>query len=260
MGKTKKKKVQDPLETTMSLGDHLEELRSRLILAIIGLVIGTIVCMVFGKWIISVIERPYIQVMGEEARMMSIAPAEGFASYMKITFIAGLIITSPWVFYQLWMFVAAGLYPHERKYVQTTVPFSAALFVAGAMFFLFVVARITIRFLVFFNERILDVDSRFTFPNYISFVTLLMLVFGLAFQTPIAIFILNKTGLVSIQTFTKSRKYVILCVFIVGAVLTPPDPISQITLAVPLYALFELGILLSWISERRRKKAIASED
>jgi sec-independent protein translocase protein TatC len=216
--------------------------------------------MAFGKWIILVIERPYIQVMGEEARMMSIAPAEGFASYMKITFIAGLIITSPWVFYQLWMFIAAGLYPHERRYVQTTVPFSATLFVGGALFFLFVVAKITIRFLVFFNETVLNVDSRFTFPNYISFVTLLMLVFGLAFQTPIAIFILNKTGLVSIKTFTKSRRYVILAVFVIGAVLTPPEPVSQITLAVPLYALFELGILLCWISERRKQKALASKD
>lgn len=260
MGKTKKKKIRDPLDTTMSLGDHLEELRSRLILAIVGLAIGTVLCMFFGKWIISIIERPYIQVMGEEARMMSIAPAEGFASYMKITFIAGLILTSPWVFYQLWMFIATGLYPHERRYVQTAVPFSAVLFVSGALFFLFIVARITIRFLVFFNEQVLNVDSRFTFPNYISFVTLLMLVFGIAFQTPIAIFILNKTGLVTVKTFTKSRKFVILGVFVVGALLTPPDPISQITLAVPLYALFELGILLSWISDRRKKKAITSNN
>ncbi|MEJ2649149.1 MAG: twin-arginine translocase subunit TatC, partial [Sedimentisphaerales bacterium] len=84
--------------------------------------------------------------------------------------------------------------------------------------------------------------------------------FGLAFQTPIAIFILNKTGLVSIKTFTKSRRYVILAVFVIGAILTPPEPVSQITLAVPLYALFELGILLCWISERRKQKALASKD
>jgi sec-independent protein translocase protein TatC len=257
MGKTKKKQVKDPLETTMSLGDHLEELRARLILALIGLVLGTALCLFFGGKIIALIEKPYINVMGEEARMQTIAPAEGLVSYMKIAFISGLILTCPWVFYQLWMFVAAGLYPHERRYIQIAVPFSAALFVIGSLFFLLVVAPLTIGFLIKFNEKILDVESRFTFPSYISFVTLLMLVFGIAFQTPIAIFILNRSGLISIETFCKSRKFVFLGVFIVGAMVTPPDFISQVTLAVPLYALFELGILLSWLAERRKKSSNA---
>ena len=252
-----KKKVINPLETTMSLGDHLEELRARLILALIGLVIGTILCLFFGGKIIALIEKPYVGVMGEDARMQTIAPAEGLVSYMKIAFISGLILTCPWVFYQLWMFVAAGLYPHERRYVQIAVPFSAALFVIGALFFLFIVAPLTIGFLVKFNEKILDVESRFTFPSYISFVTLLMLVFGIAFQTPIAIFILNRTGLISIKAFCKSRKFVFLGVFIIGAVVTPPDFISQVTLAIPLYALFEIGILLSWLAERRKKSSNA---
>ncbi len=258
MGKTKKKKVRDPLDTTMSLGDHLEELRARLILALLGLAIGTILCLFLGGKIIGIIQKPYIQVMGEAAPMQSISPAEGFASYMKIALISGLILSAPWVFYQLWMFVAAGLYPHERRYVQVAVPFSAALFISGALFFLFVIARITLQFFVTFNEKILGVESRFTFPNYISYVTMLMLVFGIAFQTPIAIFILTRSGLISIRTFSKSRKYIILIVFILAAVLTPPDPFSQVSLAIPLYALFELGILLSWLSERNKKKKLSS--
>jgi sec-independent protein translocase protein TatC len=254
MGKTKKKKY-DPINTTMSLGDHLEELRARLILAILGLVVGTIICLIFGSKIISIIEIPYIKVMGQEARMQTIAPAEGFVSYMKIVFISGLIISCPWVFYQIWMFVAAGLYEHERRYVMTAIPFSAALFIAGALFFLFVGAWFTLRFLVLFNEKVLDVESIFTFPNYVSFVTTLMLVFGLAFQTPIAIFILNRTGLVSIEALRKSRKYVLIAVFIIGAVSTPPDIVSQILLAIPLYGLFEIGIILSLLSERKRASA-----
>lgn len=259
MGITKKKKIQDPLETTMSLGDHLEELRARLILALLGLAIGIIVCMFLGGKIISVIEVPYKNAMGENARMITISPGEGFSSYFKITLIAGLILTAPWVFYQLWMFVAAGLYPHERKYVQLAVPFSAVLFITGALFFLFVVAPKALKFLVLFNKQFLNVESAFTFPNYISFVTMLMLVFGLAFQTPIAIFVLNRTGLVSIKTFCKSRKYMIVAVVAIAAVVTPgPDPVSQISLAIPLYALFELGILLSWITEHRKQKKLAS--
>ncbi|NIP23897.1 MAG: twin-arginine translocase subunit TatC, partial [Phycisphaerae bacterium] len=183
-----------------------------------------------------------------------IAVAAGFISYIKIAMIAGLLLTSPWVFYQLWMFVAAGLYPHEKRYVHIAAPFSAVLFVAGALFFLIVVAPLTLRFLVSFNQKALDANSQFTFQHYISFVSHLMLVFGLAFQTPTAIFFLNRTGLVSIAALNKSRKFVVLVIFIVAAMATPPDVISQVTLAVPLYILFELGILLSYLSSRRRRR------
>jgi sec-independent protein translocase protein TatC len=125
--------------------------------------------------------------------------------------------------------------------------------VIGALFFILVVAPLTLGFLVKFNERILGVSSNFTFANYISFVTMLMLVFGIAFQTPIAIFFLNKTGLVSIEGLRRSRKFVLLGIFVVAAMATPPDVVSQITLGIPLYFLFELGILLSYFSERRKR-------
>jgi len=328
MGKNKKKKKQkpdDPLDTTMSLGDHLEELRARLILAILGLVIGTIICLFFGRRIIRFIEGPYLRVtrahateQAQKGRIAStyfvdafctnllqaldtdpnapeidpnavtfvqriytdtvtalaedpnyieavanarysgshqlqvLAPADPFVGFMKISLISGLIISSPWVFYQLWMFVAAGLYAHERRYVRIAVPFSTALFVIGALFFLFVVAPISLRFFLGFGDLI-GVSSNWTFQKYISFVTMLMLVFGLGFQTPIAIFVLNRTGLVSIESLKRSRKYVIIVMFALAAVATPPDVISQVTLALPLYILFELGILLSWFAERRRK-------
>lgn len=243
---------QNLLNSTMSLGDHLEELRLRLLLALAGLAVGAVVCLFFGSKIIAFIERPYIGVMGEEARLQTLAPADGFVSYVKIALISGLIISSPWVFYQIWMFVGAGLYPNEKRYVHLATPFSAVLFVAGALFFILVVAPITLGFLVTFNKRVLGVSSNFTFQNYISFVTTLMLVFGIAFQTPVAIFFLNRTGLVSLQALRRSRKFVLLGVFVVAAMATPPDVISQVTLAVPLYALFELGILLSYLAKRRK--------
>jgi len=254
MGKTKKKKKQDPLDSTMSLGDHLEELRSRLILALVGLGIGAVICLLFCSKIIAFIAKPIVRVMGEEFILQTLAPADGIISYIKIALISGLILSSPWVFYQLWMFVAAGLYPNEKRYVHLAAPFSAALFVIGALFFIMVVAPLTLGFLVKFNQRVLGVSSNFTFANYISFVTMLMLVFGIAFQTPIAIFFLNKTGLVSVKALRRSRKFVLLGIFVVAAMATPPDVVSQITLGIPLYLLFELGILLSWFSERKRKK------
>ncbi|MHC4371554.1 MAG: twin-arginine translocase subunit TatC, partial [Planctomycetota bacterium] len=116
-----------------------------------------------------------------------------------------------------------------------------------------VVAPLTLGFLVKFNEKMLGVNSSFTFQRYISFVTHLMLVFGLAFQTPTAIFFLNRTGLVSLKALNRSRKYVLLIIFVVAAMATPPDVISQVTLAVPLYLLFELGILLSYFAGRKEK-------
>jgi sec-independent protein translocase protein TatC len=249
MGKSKKK--QDPLNTSMSLGDHLEELRARLILAIMGLVIGTIICLFFGTRIITFIERPYNNLMPEHP-LVVLAPADAFVGYMKISLIAGLLLSSPWVFYQLWMFISAGLYPHEKKYIHVAVPFSAILFVTGALFFLFVVAPISLSFFLKFGQFI-KVEPNWTFQKYVSFMTILMLVFGIGFQTPIAIFFLNRTGIVSIAALKNSRKYVLLGVFVVAAVATPPDVISQITLAVPLYALFELGILLGYLAGRKKK-------
>ncbi len=319
-------KNQDPLSCTMSLGDHLEELRARLILAILGLAIGSVVALIFGTHVLRFIERPYNDAMrvrlketevpqrksealvfldlffatlteqlasdpnapaidpnyvaftrkvsadaikawteqmygadkGNElprdARLKVLGVPEAFTAYMKIALISGLILTCPWVFYQLWMFVAAGLYSHERRYVRQAVPFSAVLFIAGALFFLFVVAPLSLRFFLAFGDLV-GVAANWTLEKYISFVTILMLVFGLAFQTPIAILILVRTGLVPLKTLRSVRKYVVLGTVIVSAVVTPPDVISQITLAIPLYALYELGMLLAHLAHTRAEKA-----
>jgi sec-independent protein translocase protein TatC len=251
MGDTDKK--HNATNFTMSLGEHLEELRMRLLYALAGLVICAVIGFIFGPKIIAFIERPYISVMGDEARLQTLAPADGFVSYVKIALVTGLVFSSPWVFYHLWMFVASGLYPNEKRYVYLAAPFSAALFVGGTLFFILVVAPLTLNFLVKFNQKMLGVNSQFTFQNYISFITHLMLVFGLAFQTPTAIFFLNKTGLVSLAALRRSRKFVLLGVFVVAAMVTPPDVVSQVTLALPLYLLFELGILLSYLLGRKRK-------
>jgi sec-independent protein translocase protein TatC len=244
------------VESTMTLEEHLEELRIRLILALGGFVIGTVVCVVFGKYILSFMVEPYTKIVGGEAnsRLIVLGPAEGFISYMKIVMIAGLILSSPWVFYQIWMFVAAGLYPNEKRYVYITIPFSAALFVAGALFFMFMIAPLTLRILIKFNEAVLGAISEFTFQKYVSFVTVMMLVFGLSFQTPIAILCLNRTGIVSLEAFHRSRKYAILGIVTASAAVIPgSDPFSLFGLVIPIYLLYELGILLSRLAERKAK-------
>lgn len=257
----KKKKQYDPIVgSTMSLGDHLEELRTRLLLAFAGLAVGFILCVAFGKYIIEFMKWPYASVMtrlGENPVLTTLAPAEVVISYMKICLIAGLILSSPWVFYQLWMFIAAGLYQHEKRYVHLAVPFSAVLFVTGALFFLFAIAPLCLHFFIKFSN-ILGLSRTWTLRYYVSFITRLMLVFGIAFQTPTAIFFLNRTGLVSIGAMTRARKYVLLVIIIVAAIATPPDVVSQVALAIPLYLLFELGIILCWVADRK-KKAKAGE-
>ena len=258
--KKDKKKAQTRLDTTMSLGDHLEELRGRLISAIIGLVIALVICLCFGKYIVVFIEKPYIDAMGEDAKLQSIAPAEGIISYMKIGLIAGVILASPLIFYQLWQFVAAGLLPHEKRYVYKSIPFSAGLFVTGALFFIFIIAPKTLEFFVLFNKHFLGVSSNFTFANYISFIGMLTLIFGLAFQTPIAIFVLYKSGLVSITDFRKFRKYVFFGIVVVASAVIPgSEPISLFAMVIPMSLLYELGILLSCLSERKKKSKGSTE-
>ncbi len=225
----KKEKSRNPIDCTMSLGDHLEELRARLILAVLGLLVGTVVSLIFGTQILKFIEIPYdiavrnrlqvtqtpqieneflgfVQVFfrtlttrlasdpnaadklkldpnqvgllqdvstqaihawvqethggtGDkplpfEYQLKSMAPAEAFIAYMKVSLVSGLILTAPWVFYQIWAFVAAGLYPIERRYVYRAIPFSTALFIIGALFFLFVIARYTLAFFLSFGDAV----------------------------------------------------------------------------------------------------------
>ena len=242
-------------DVVMSLGDHLDELRARLILALAGLAVGVGVCLCFGNWILGFIELPYEQVQARHKELQALAylaPADAFIAYTKVSLIAGLIVASPWVFYQLWMFVGAGLYHHEKRYVYMAVPFCVTLFVAGAMFFLFVIARITLEFFVTFG-RWIGVVPMWMLDRYISFITLMMLVFGLAFQTPVVVFVLNKIGMVSIETLRSIRKYALLGAVVVGGVATPSvDVFSQLALAGPLYLLYELGILLCVFSNRKK--------
>lgn len=242
---------QDHQDRSMTLGEHLEELRARVMLSLMGLSVAVVVCLFFGTWIIAFMEKPYIDAMGVQARLQSLSPADGFTSYMKITAIAGVILSSPWIFYQLWMFVSAGLYPHEKRYVYIVTPFSAGLFILGALFFVFIIAPATLKFLVNFNKTILGVDSNFTFQNYISFITLMMLTFGVAFQTPIAVYFLVRMGLVSTKTINQYRRVIIFGAVVISAFATPGDLFSLFALAICLYLLFESGVLLGWLAEKR---------
>jgi sec-independent protein translocase protein TatC len=184
MGKNRQEELK-----TMSLGDHLEELRSRLILTTLGVFAGLILCLFFGKFLIGLLATPFEKATNSTdvlRHLQTIQPAEGFLMYIKVCLVFGLLITSPWVFWQIWAFVSSGLYRHERKFVYTAAPISALLFIAGSVFFLVIIAPLAMGFFIAFNER-LSLASNWTFQNYINLILTLTLVFGVAFQMPIAI-------------------------------------------------------------------------
>ena len=251
MGKNRQEELK-----TMSLGDHLEELRSRLILTTLGVFAGLILCLFFGKFLIGLLATPFEKATNSTdvlRHLQTIQPAEGFLMYIKVCLVFGLLITSPWVFWQIWAFVSSGLYRHERKFVHTAAPISALLFITGAIFFLVIIAPLAMGFFIAFNER-LSLASNWTFQSYINMVLALTLVFGVAFQMPIAIVFAQMMGLISINALAKARKFVILGLFIAAAMATPPDVISQIALAVPLYVLFEGSILMCRFRQWRKKQ------
>lgn len=247
----------------MTLGEHLEELRQRLIKALIGLSIAMVATIATAKVMITeLLAYPYNQVQiargHPEEKLMVIGATTGFTIFFKVALIAGAVLAAPWIFYQLWMFVAAGLYKHERRYVKMTVPFSAALFMIGAMFYLFVAAVPMMYFLFAFNDW-MGIDTKLTLDSHISLMTTMMLVFGLAFQTPLVVLILYKVGILSPETLKHYRRHVIVVILIVAAILTPPDPTAQLMLAVPIYLLYELGMLLVYLAEKKRKRIEAAE-
>jgi sec-independent protein translocase protein TatC len=346
---------------SMSLGDHLEELRSRLILAISGLFIGLVICMCFGSYLIDLLLIPYDKAMkkiqeskrkvafepserfvinlvpyqsameilsvkkqresidtsniymvnipsGENTapetkknatpvsvdiiqyntdmdlpekeeeletsgdsktffayltpyghykgkKLTTINPSEGFMVYLKTSLIFGLLLTSPWVFWQIWAFVASGLYKKEKKFAHIVAPASALLFVVGSIFFMTTIAPLTMKFFMMF-DAFLGFTSQFRPSDYINMILMLTLVFGVAFQMPIVVVFAERMGLVTIEMLTKNRKFVVLGLVILSAMITPPDVVSQIGLAGPLYLLYEISILTCKFMRKRKQKAI----
>jgi len=242
-----------PNEVRMTLGEHLDELRRRLLWALAGLAVGMGVAMFFGRELLEALQFPYIRVMtqlGRVARLRVLNAAGGFVMYLRVTLLAGLLLAAPWIVYQFWRFVSAGLYRRERRVVLWAVPLSTGLFLAGAMFYLFVVSVPMMHFFLRFNDY-LGLDSDLTLPNHIAMMVNMMLVFGIAFQMPVVVAMLGWMGLVTARSLGRYRRHVIVGLLIFAALLTSPSPVDQVLLAVPMWLLFELGVLLVWLIRRR---------
>jgi sec-independent protein translocase protein TatC len=211
-----------------------------------------VIALILSQPVLQIIERPFKLAVGKSLTYTDMMVP--FNVYMQIALYMGLVIGAPWIFYQIWMFIAAGLYKHERKYVVYAVPFSASLFIMGAMFFLFYVSPMLLKAFNIFNEW-MGVEPMVTLDNHVTFMTNMMLVFGFCFQMPIAVLILGKMGLVTVKTLSRFRRHIIVAILILSALLTGPSPLDQISLAIPMWMLYELGVLLVYLLVERKRRA-----
>jgi sec-independent protein translocase protein TatC len=217
--------------------DHLEELRHRLIVSVVGVGIGFAISYAFSRQILLLLQRPM------PTRLVFIAPTEAFFVNLKVAFYAGLFLSTPLILFQVWKFVAPGLYEHERRYSYPFMLISTALFLVGGVFAYVVMLPITLHFLISQGAELWQ--PNITLSNYLSFCMRLILAAGLIFEFPVLMYFLAKVGVVTPEFLVKNRKYAVLATFVVSAVLTPPDVFSQVLLAVPLFLLFEVSIFVA---------------
>ena len=234
-------------EETMTLLEHLDELRKRLTLVVVVNFVAMII--LFGETddIMS-----YLLNINPGLDLVYISPSELLAVYIKIAFILALVICSPVTIYQIWAFVEKGLYKNEKIYVGITLVFGVVLFVLGVLFCYFLVLPTTLQF--FIRIAIEEVNSMISIDSYVSFVNMMLLSFGIVFELPVVVFLLTKLGILKPEFLRKNRGVIVVAIFIVAAFITPPDVISQIMLGVPLMLLMEISIFISTLVDKTNRK------
>ncbi|GAB4063442.1 twin-arginine translocase subunit TatC [Uliginosibacterium sediminicola] len=229
---------------------HLVELRSRLIRAALAILVVFICLMPWASQIYDLLALPLINAMPEGTRMISTGVVAPFLVPIKVTAMAAFVIALPVVLYQTWAFVAPGLYAHERRFALPVVVGSTLLFLLGMAFCYFFVFGMVFKFIAGFAPASITVAP--DIEQYLSFVMSMFLAFGITFEVPIVVLLLVRTGLVSVAQLREARRYVIVGAFVVAAVVTPPDVTSQLMLAIPMCVLFEIGLLLASLMQRRQ--------
>lgn len=229
---------------------HLAELRVCLVRAIIGLLVCMVVCYGFAGHIMAILKKPMMKVMPANASFVVLSPQEYFFTELKAALFFGVILACPWIFLQIWRFVAPGLYKNEQRMLFWFVIAASACFIIGVTFAYFLVFPPTFKF--FIDTLPAGVTGAYSIAMLYGFAITVLLAFGVVFQTPIAVFLLVVFDLVSLETFAKYRRVILVASFIIGAILTPPDPITQVMLAIPTYLLFEVGLFFAGLVLKRR--------
>ncbi len=234
---------EEDLGGVMSLREHLNELRRRMTIAVLSVILASFVVWPFKDFVFHFVQLP----LPRGAVLQQIAVTETLFTFVKISFIVGFGLASPIVVYQVLAFVAPGLYPQERRWLFMSIPAIALAFLAGVSFAWFIVLRFTVGFLAGFAPA--TIATEFTVDGWVSFVLRILLAVGLAFETPFVIFALAKIGLVTADSLARQRRYAIVAIAIISAIITPtPDPFTQASVGIPLYALYEVGVILARVA------------
>lgn len=231
---------------------HLIELRDRLLRIVVGFLLVFICLFPFANKLYTLLAQPLLARLPAGGQLIATAVTTPFFVPMKVAMLAAMVLSLPYTLYQAWGFVAPGLYAHEKRFVLPLVAASTLLFFAGMAFAYFLVFPIVFGFIVSTAPQGVQVMT--DIGNYLDFVITLFIAFGLAFEVPIVVVVLVKFGWVSVQQLRDIRSYVIVGAFVLGAIFTPPDVVSQIMLAVPLWLLYEAGIVAARLMERSRPR------
>ena len=240
---------------------HITELRTRLIHSFIFLFVFFIFCYFFAEYLYGFLVEPYAQAVKNdsiERRLIFTALQETFLTYLKVAFFASFFITSPFILIQIWKFIAPGLYDHEKIAIMPYLVITPILFFLGGALVYYLIMPLAIKFFLSFESAglatSLPIQLEAKVNEYLSLVMKLIFAFGLSFQLPVVLSLLARVGVVDSEFLKKRRKYVVVIIFTAAAILTPPDPITQIGLAIPLLILYELSIFSVRLIEKKSKK------
>jgi len=240
---------------------HLVELRKRLISSLLCLAILFVLCYYFSDYIYGFLVEPYAAAVKNdnlERRLIFTALQETFLTYLKVSFFAAFFITSPFILIQIWKFIAPGLYEHEKNAIMPYLILTPILFLLGGVLVYYLIMPLAIKFFLSFESSglstTLPIQLEAKVNEYLSLVMKLIFAFGLSFQLPVVLSLLARIGLIDSHFLKERRKYVVVIIFAAAALLTPPDPVTQIGLAIPLLILYELSILSVKVIERKAKE------
>jgi len=241
-------------EREMSFLDHLEELRWRLIKALAGVIVGVIACAIFSDWIVNeVLLRPMRQTT-PPLKAINVVPYGQITFYMMVVLFGGLIISTPWLLYQIWKFVEPGLFPKERKYISGIVGFTSLCFLSGIAFGYFIFLPFMMQFFATFGSP--GIENMIAITDYMSFVLTMILLCGLVFELPMISYFLARFGILTPAFMRHYRRHAILAILIVAAVVTPTtDPITMTVFSLPMIVLYEISIFIAAAAKRKRDQS-----
>jgi sec-independent protein translocase protein TatC len=234
----------------MSFIEHLAELRRRLLYCVAVVFVAALVCLSLAPEMFEWLRGPLMGLPHQ--KLIVLSPLELYVTYLKLAVLAAVFAASPFVLLQLWLFVAPGLYPQEKRWIAPFVVFGTLFFIGGGAFAFYVVLPLGFKYVLAMMPE--TIESQYSVAIYFSLVTQLMLAFALVFELPLVMWILSAAGIVEPRTYSRIRRYWIVAAFIVAAILTPPDPITQCLMAAPLLTFYELGVIGARMFYSRRQR------